>query len=402
MKFIYLKNGRGPKFWRSGVMKNKINPLIIITGLLIGAAAVLLTKFGNPKNMGFCIACFIRDIAGTTKLQTAPVVQYLRPEIVGIVLGAFIMAVASGEWRAKAGSSPALRFILGFMVMIGALIFLGCPLRMVIRMGGGDLNAFVGLAGFAVGILIGVVFLKKGFGLKRNYDTANLDGLVLPIALVVLFVLFFAAWPALSQYVADVKNGVAEAKNTTPFAISTSGPGSMHAPIFMALIVGAIVGILAQKSRMCMVGGIRDIVMFKNFNLIIGFVCVFIAVLVGNIVLGNFKGFSTLSQPIAHSSEIWNFLGMVIVGWGSCLLGGCPLRQLILAGEGNGDSAVTVIGMFVGAAFAHNFSLAGGADPGVVDGVYKVFSLNQNGKFAAICCLVALLIISVTNLKSEG
>ena len=36
---------------------------------------------------------------------------------------------------------------------------------------------------------------------------------------------------------------------------------------------------------------------------------------------------------------------MALVGWGSVLLGGCPLRQLILAGEGNGDSAVTVLGM---------------------------------------------------------
>ena len=380
-------------------MSKKINPLIIVTGLIIGVAAVLLTKFGNPKNMGFCIACFIRDIAGTTKLHTAPVVQYLRPEIVGIVLGSAIMAFASGEWRAKAGSSPAIRFILGFMVMVGALIFLGCPLRMVIRMGGGDLNAFVGLAGFVVGILIGVVFLKNGFELKKNYDTANLDGLVLPIVLVILFVLFFMAWPALSQYVADVKNGVEGAKNTTAFAISTSGPGSMHAPMFIALAAGLIVGALAQKSRMCMVGGIRDIVLFKNFNLIIGFIAIFVAVLIGNVVLGNFKGFSVQSQPIAHSSQIWNFLGMVIVGWGSCLLGGCPLRQLILSGEGNADSAITAIGMLVGAAFAHNFSLAGGADPGMVDGVYKVFSLNQNGKLAAICCLVALLVISVTNLN---
>ena len=377
-------------------MKTKINPLIIVTGLIIGVAAVLLTKFGNPKNMGFCIACFIRDIAGTTKLQTAPVVQYLRPEIVGIVLGSMIMAIASGEWRAKGGSSPALRFILGFMVMVGALIFLGCPLRMVIRMGGGDLNAFVGLAGFVVGILIGVAFLKKGFALKRNYDTANLDGFVLPAVLVILFVLFYMSWPTLSKYVADVKAGVEGAANTAPFAISTSGPGSMHAPIFMALIVGLIVGALAQKARVCMVGGVRDVILFKNFNLLFAFVAIFVAVLVGNIVLGNFKGFSTTLQPIAHTDQVWNFFGMVIVGWGSCLLGGCPLRQLILAGEGNADSAITAIGMLVGAAFAHNFSLAGGADT-----AEKAFKLSANGRLAAICCLIALLIISLTNLNAE-
>ena len=37
-------------------------------------------------------------------------------------------------------------------MMIGALVFLGCPLRMLIRMSAGDLNAYVGLIGFAGGI----------------------------------------------------------------------------------------------------------------------------------------------------------------------------------------------------------------------------------------------------------
>ena len=44
------------------------------------------------------------------------------------------------------------------------------------------------------------------------------------------------------------------------------------------------------------------------------------------------------------------------------LLGGCPLRQLILAGSGNSDSAVAVLGMVVGAAFCHNFGLASSAE----------------------------------------
>ena len=391
-------------------MKTKVNPLIIITGLLIGAAAIVLSLQGNPKNMGFCIACFIRDIAGTTKLHSAGAVQYFRPEIVGIVLGAMIMAFVSGEWRAKAGSSPVLRFALGAMVMIGALIFLGCPLRMVIRMGGGDLNAYVGLVGFAVGILIGVVFLKKGFGLKRNYDTTGLDGFALPIILVVIFVAFYFAWPVLSKYVADVKANVEGVKNEAPFAISTGvpkpTPGSMHAPIIIALICGLVVGALAQKSRMCMVGGIRDIVMFKNFNLILGFVAIFVAVLVGNLILGGQGNvvklnFASEYQPIAHSDGLWNFLGMLIVGWGSCLLGGCPLRQLILTGEGNGDSGITVLGMLVGAAFAHNFGLAGGADDAAKHELYRFAAKNPNVPIVVGGIIIALLIISLTNLKSE-
>lgn len=373
--------------------------LIAIAGLAIGCAAVLLTKLGNPANMGFCIACFIRDIAGSTKMHTAAVVQYFRPEIIGIILGALVMSLASKEWKAKAGSSPVTRFVLGMIVMIGALIFLGCPLRMVIRMGGGDINAFVGLAGFVCGILIGVVFLKKGFGLKRNYELSKVEGFALPTLAVLFFV--FAIVMGVYSITKDAITA-AEGKAITQgiFAVSTKGPGSMHAPYLIAFIVAIIVGALAQKSRMCMVGGIRDIVMFKNFNLIIGFVCVFIAVLVGNFIVGKPPVFTAMAKPIAHSNQLYNFIGMVMVGWGSCLLGGCPLRQLILAGEGNADSAIALLGMLVGAAAAHNFGLAGGADTAATaDAPYKVFQFGKFALPAAIIGLIALLVISLMNIQ---
>ena len=365
-------------------MSKRINPIVVIAGVVVGVAALALTALGNPANMGFCIACFVRDIAGATKLHTAAPVQYFRPEIVGLVLGSLIMSVGSREFKARAGSSPATRFLIGAFVMIGALVFLGCPLRMVIRMGGGDLNAFVGLVGFAIGIVIGVFFIKKGFSLKRSYEVTMTEGFALPAVLVILFVLFLAV--------------------PTLFAFSESGPGSKHAPVFVSLLIAAAVGALCQKSRLCMVGGMRDAVMFRDFNLLSGFGAIFVTVLLGNIVLGKFGGFSTLSQPIAHSSELWNLLGMVLVGWGSVLLGGCPLRQLILAGEGNGDSAVTVLGMLVGAAFAHNFKLAGGADS-VVDGVYKVGGIGANGKAAVCIGFIVLLVISLMScsmLKKEA
>ena len=37
---------------------------LIIAGLIIGAIAGFLVLAGNPANMGFCIACFIRDTVG--------------------------------------------------------------------------------------------------------------------------------------------------------------------------------------------------------------------------------------------------------------------------------------------------------------------------------------------------
>ena len=214
---------------------------IVITGAVIGLIAVALVLLGNPKNMGFCIACFLRDIAGATKLHTTGTVQYFRPEIVGLVGGAPAMALIGKEFSPKGGSAPVTRFFLGAFVMIGALVFLGCPLRMVLRIGGGDLNAVVGLVGFACGILGGIFFLNKGFSLKRTYKMTTSEAVTLPIGLALLFVLVLLV-PSL-------------------FAASEEGPGSMPPPIIIALIAGLVVGALCQKSRMCMVAGIPDLVL---------------------------------------------------------------------------------------------------------------------------------------------
>ncbi|MGM9662790.1 MAG: YedE family putative selenium transporter [Oscillospiraceae bacterium] len=363
-------------------MSKKVNWWVIAAGVAVGVAALALTVLGNPKNMGFCIACFLRDIAGATGLHSAAKVQYVRPEIIGLVLGAFIMSVASKEFKAKAGSSPATRFVLGAFVMIGALAFLGCPLRMVIRLGGGDLNALTGLLGFIVGILVGTVFLKKGFSLKRAYSVGKAEGSVLPVLMAGLLILVLAV-PSL-------------------FKFSEEGPGSMHAPAIAALVIALVVGALAQRARLCMVGGIRDVVLFKDPKLLFGFVAIFVVVLVGNIILGNFSGFSFTSQPIAHSSHLWNFLGMTLAGWGCVLLGGCPLRQLILAGEGNADSAITVLGMIVGAAFSHNWGLAGNADSVAEDGAYVVGGISNAGKIAVVVGLVVLLVVSLVNMQKAA
>lgn len=341
---------------------------IIIGGGLIGIISVALVYFGNPGNMGFCIACFLRDIAGGIGLHRAPVVQYIRPEIIGLVLGAFLISFKNKEFESRGGSSPVLRFVLGIVIMIGALIFLGCPLRMVLRLGGGDLNALFGIAGFAIGILVGVQFLNKGFNLKRNYKMSKIDGYVFPAINIGFFILLLAG-PAFIFF-------------------SESGPGSMAAPVALTLVAGLIVGAIGQKTRMCMVGGTRDMLLFKDNHLLLGFIVIIIFSIIGNIILGQFNlGF--LDQPIAHTDGLWNFLGMGLVGWGSVLAGGCPLRQLILSGEGNTDSVVLVIGMIVGAAICHNFGLAS-------SGVGPTF----NGKIAAIISFVFLGIISYVNSDS--
>lgn len=311
--------------------------MVILTGALIGIAALVLVKLGNPGNMGFCIACFLRDIAGALKLHNAAVVQYIRPEVIGLVIGSFALACVKKEFKPRGGSAPFTRFVLGFFVMIGALMFLGCPLRMFLRLGAGDLNAIFGLAGFIAGIIIGIIFLNKNFSLSRAYNQSKQEGF-LPVAVMASLLLLLLVFPSV-------------------LAFSEKGPGSMKAPVFIALGIGLVAGILAQRSRICTVGGIRDAIMLKDFHLLWGSLSIFVVVLIGSLILGKFN-VSFAGQPVAHSDGLWNALGMVLVGWASVLLGGCPLRQLILTGEGNTDSAVTVVGLVAGAAFAHNFALA--------------------------------------------
>ena len=353
---------------------------LLIAGLLCGGLGVVLALCGNPKNMAICIACFIRDIAGAMQFHSAAVVQYVRPEIIGIVLGSFIISLITKEYRSTAGSSPMIRFVLGVIIMIGSLVFLGCPLRMIIRMSAGDLNAWIALVGFIAGVLTGILALKKGFSLGRAYETNKVNGAVMPAVLVGIFVLSIVA--------------------TSLFVFSTSGPGSMRANAFLALGVAVVFGALAQRSRMCFAGSFRDIFLLKNFDLITVIAGLFVVLLVFNLVTGNFN-FAMAMQPVAHSNTLWNILGMYVVGFAAILAGGCPLRQLVLAGQGSSDAAVTVLGLFAGAAIAHNFKLAGSADT-MVEGVFKMGGPGVNGKIAIIVCIVALFLIAFVGNKRKA
>ncbi len=352
---------------------------IITAGAAIGLLAPLLQKLGNPPNMGICVACFERDIAGALGLHRAAVVQYIRPEIIGFVLGSLIAAYAFREFKARAGSAPIARFVLGMFAMIGALAFLGCPWRALLRLAGGDLNAIAALLGLTGGIAVGVWFLKSGYNLGRAHKTYTSVGWIMPLLMVGLLLLLLFK----PQF---TKDGA--------IFFSASGPGSQHAALFISLGVGLLIGFIAQRTRFCTMGAVRDVILMRDMHLISGVGALVVVAFVTNLVLGQFKvGFAP--QPVAHSSHLWNFLGMALAGLAFALAGGCPGRQLFLSGEGDGDSAVFVLGMIVGAGIAHNFSLVGSPDT-VTEGVLKVGGLTPFGMGAVILGLVVCLAIGFT------
>lgn len=318
---------------------------IIIVGAAIGILAPLLQKLGNPGNMGICVACFERDIAGAVGLHRAAVVQYMRPEIIGFVLGSLISSYIFKEFRSRVGSAPIVRFVLGAFAMIGALVFLGCPWRAMLRLAGGDGNAILGLLGLVFGIWIGTLFLKSGYNLGRTEKTHTSVGWLMPLIMLGFLILLLIN----PQVDGQDKSGV--------LFFSLKGPGAMHAPLIISLVVGLGIGFLAQRSRFCTMGAFRDLLLFRQMHLLYGVIALVVLAFVTNLVLGQFKaGFA--GQPVAHTMHLWNFAGMVLAGLAFALAGGCPGRQLFLAGEGDGDAAVFVLGMIVGAGFAHNFGLA--------------------------------------------
>jgi YedE family putative selenium metabolism protein len=343
----------------------KNNIVLLITGIIIGIGGIVLALFGNPANMGVCAACFIRDIAGALGLDNAAPVQYLRPEIPGFLLGAFVIALFTREWKTTSASSPLIRFVIAFFIMIGSLVFLGCPLRMALRIGAGDMNALIGLPGFIGGIFLGSILIKKGFTLgaddmeqPKNVSIAN--GVVLPL-LMVLFMIFLVLRPGFIKF-------------------SEQGPGSQHAPIILSFVFALVIGIFCQRSNFCITGGVRDIFLIRKGWGFVGYISIIVVAFIGNLILGKFKpGFD--GQPIAHSDFLWNFLGMFLVGYGSVLIGGCPLRQLIKAGSGNTDAGIAIIAFIIAGATAHNFGLAASAS-----------GVPLNGKIAVI---IGIMVVSI-------
>jgi hypothetical protein len=298
--------------------------------------------------MGICVACFSRDIAGALGLHRAGAVQYIRPEIIGIVLGSLASAVFFREFRPRTGSAPLVRFLLGAFAVIGALVFLGCPWRAYLRLSGGDWNAVLGISGLVAGIAVGVLFLKMGFTLGRNRPAPFSLGWVMPLLMAGLLLLLILE-PKLGRD--------ADGNAVGPIFFSESGPGSQYAPLAVSLVVGLAVGVLAQRSRFCTIAGVRDFILMRDTHLLSGILALVAAAFVTNALLGQLHaGFD--GQPVAHTEHLWNFSGMALAGLAFTLAGGCPGRQLILSGEGDGDAAVFALGMIFGAGFAHTFSLA--------------------------------------------
>lgn len=346
--------------------------LFLLTGAVIGISGVMLSYFGNPSNTGFCVSCFMENIAGSLGLHGNIRMQYLRPEIMGFVLGSFLMSVYKKEFRASGGSSPLLRYLVGILLIIGCAVFMGCPIKMALRISAGDLTALIGVGGLAAGVYIGLKFLEGGFSIGRPNQLPAANALLMPGLMVLLLVALL--WKPVF------------------ISLSSKGAGAQYAPVYLSLLAGLGVGALAQRTGFCITGGFTRLFLWgpkeftvcpKTTGLAIGIGSFFLFALVASILTGQFS-LGWHGQPSSNESHVWNFLGMLIVGFGSVLIKGCPFRQVISAGQGDTDAGASVLGMLTGAALVQNWGLGGNAA-----------GTPYEGKVAVLFGLCALFIIGL-------
>jgi YedE family putative selenium metabolism protein len=348
----------------------------ILMGAVIGSGAVLLSFLGNPANTGICVSCFMENVAGALGFHNDIRMQYIRPEIIGFVLGAFGLALYRKEFVSTGGSSFLLRFMIGIFLIIGCSVFIGCPVKLVLKLAAGDLSAVIGLIGLTTGIYIGLEFVENGFqlGLSKKLPMAN--GLIIPAVMFFLLIVLL------------VKPGF--------IAFSAKGSGAQHAPFFWSIGLGLLIGALAQHTQFCITGGIARIFLWgpreimncpRSTGLLVSIGSFLGFAFVANLMTGQFQ-LGLTGQPSSNDSYLWAFLGMLLVGFGSVMIKGCPLRQLVAAGQGDTDAGAAVFGMLVGAALVKNWELGGTAA-----------GTPPAGQIAVLIGICLLLIIGLLNRK---
>lgn len=153
----------------------------------------------------------------------------------------------------------------------------------------------------------------------------------------------------------------------------------------LTLGVGLAVGWIGQRSRFCTIAGLRDFLLARDTTLLLGVVALFAAgwamhpimdlVTAGNapavveeqqyqpapedvLVVPAASGVPAATPPggaatggglPAPGLAMLIFLGGVGLGLVSTVVGGCPFRQHVLAGQGSGESRWYLVGFYVGA-----------------------------------------------------
>lgn len=134
----------------------------------------------------------------------------------------------------------------------------------------------------------------------------------------------------------------------------------------VTLSLGILIGYLAQRSGFCSVGGFRDYFLFRHTRILSGYLTLIVASFAGYLLfwfltpaaMEHFfwAATNTPLSPVPGAPSGLNVPAYLIfaaipgffIGFICILLGGCPIRQTVMASEGNFRAGFFIIGMCVG------------------------------------------------------
>src|SRR6185369_8371253 len=113
-------------------------------------------------------------------------------ELIGFLLGSVASATIGREFKSRGGSAPLLRLVSGIFLIIGCAVFIGCPIKLLLRLAAGDLTAVAGVAGLVSGVWIGVKMAVNGVELGPQQSERSGSGLMMPFMFLLLLAFFIA------------------------------------------------------------------------------------------------------------------------------------------------------------------------------------------------------------------
>jgi hypothetical protein len=148
---------------------------IRVTGLQAGVVMALLAVAAGvffevrpPEAYGICMACHGRDLInwlvnaqlGTNLTVAGAPLVFPLLTTVGVVVGAAIAALISGEFRLRTPDNPVKTFAYGVLIMNAALLAAGCSIRLLLRVAAGEALGLAGFAAMAGGVAAAAFWLR--------------------------------------------------------------------------------------------------------------------------------------------------------------------------------------------------------------------------------------------------
>ena len=143
----------------------------VFYGVVTAILAVVVGEWlsvSPPAAYGLCSACHGRDLAdwllnhveGKRLFITSAGASWPLLTVVGLVLGSFLAARRNREFGSINIGGNVRQFAFGAVVMGSALFVGGCPTRIIIRTGYGDLAGLLALGGVAAGIVLATLSMR--------------------------------------------------------------------------------------------------------------------------------------------------------------------------------------------------------------------------------------------------